>query len=393
MPQLDRENRKLYERLYGEPAPNLYGESVEEEELGRTPQSGEEVDPAIISDYGDEVGAAMEDLKGDSDSQNSRQLIRDMGRASSTIGSAFSGTKPDHSFYDQMDKRASGEMENKKKVVDYLIKKYGYDNAAKRLQLKSRGLNQGADKMGIANERLEISRQREDRLRKKQGIQASEDQRKRTIPGHGVALDVPSARKIREKNASLLSGIGAAQKLQEFVGKRDLYLTDPKQALIAKAQANQYVAELKAALRIELTGGGNISNAEQNLMDTIVVNPMAIFSLDSTNQAALTTLAERFQTRQKTMMGAEGVLPIKPDGVSEQKWNSLSPEQQKKVFDEFRKRNPSSEEPQAEAQEAPPGQWSEMQRGDDGREYVQDVQSGQWYGRDNEESEWVPWAQ
>lgn len=391
MPQLDFDNRRFYERLYGEKAPNLYGEG-ELDEFGREIAEERGTDPAIIEDTDAELEGVMGSLQGNDESQNARQLMRDMGRASTTIGSAFAGSKPDYSFYDTLDKRDSEGATNKKRLASYLLQKYGYDNAAKRLQLRARGLNEGKTNQDLAQERLDLSRERLGFQREKEGLKRDDSVRKRTIPGHGVALDEVSARKIREKNTDLENGIGAAQKLQAFIGQKDQYLSDPKKALATRAEAAQYVAELKSALRIELTGGGNISTAEHKLMDQIVTNPMAIFSLDTTSQAALKTLGERFQSRRQNLMQTQGVLPVKPDGVSEQKWNSLTPDQQKKVFDEFRKRNPSSEEEApAEAQEAPPEQWSEIRVGDDGRQYTQDVQSGQWWGRDNEQSEWTPW--
>lgn len=66
-----------------------------------------------------------------------------------------------------------------------------------------------------------------------------------------------------------------------------------------RAQAQTTASLLRAALRVPILGQGAVSDTERALMEKIVADPTAVFSLDSTNKKSLQTLAERLTTTLK----------------------------------------------------------------------------------------------
>jgi hypothetical protein len=120
------------------------------------------------------------------------------------------------------------------------------------------------------------------------------DQQKRSVGGLGpnnavgLAMDDESARELRKASADHTKVIENVTLLSKFDWTQKF---DRK----ARAQVEQYTAMIKAAARIDLTGGGNISDLEQEMLRAFAADPLEIFTLRSPKEAllALKDITER----------------------------------------------------------------------------------------------------
>lgn len=78
--------------------------------------------PKSFRDYLMQYGLSEKDVTPLQRTPNSSSFAADIGRAGNTIGAAFAGTKPDSSFYDNMEKRGAGEAAGRDAAMDSATK-------------------------------------------------------------------------------------------------------------------------------------------------------------------------------------------------------------------------------------------------------------------------------
>lgn len=109
------------------------------------------------------------------------------------------------------------------------------------------------------------------------------------VPALGrYATNKESAAKVNELAGATMSARDGIGKLLEM-GKKTGGSISPE----ARAEAETTASLVKAALRVPILGPGTVNDAERALMDRIVSNPLAIFSLDGVQKKRLETLNSR----------------------------------------------------------------------------------------------------
>jgi len=110
----------------------------------------------------------------------------------------------------------------------------------------------------------------------------------RTIPGIGVAPSTDTAKELRMRQTAyeqVNDGVTQLLDMLKIPGRT----MNP--ALRKKAQTIK--ALLTGALRVPIVGPGAFTDQERELINSVIADPTAIFSLDSRTQTALTTLRDR----------------------------------------------------------------------------------------------------
>lgn len=116
------------------------------------------------------------------------------------------------------------------------------------------------------------------------------------VPEIGVALTKKDSQYLKKELPDQQAGLNAVARLREIN-------EDPTAKLNfeLKAEAQQLVAAIKGAFRIQITGGGNISEHEQKMLNDIARNPTKIFTLPSSNRAAYDALEKKMRQRLDMM--------------------------------------------------------------------------------------------
>lgn len=130
----------------------------------------------------------------------------------------------------------------------------------------------------------------------------TEDQRKRFVPGFGLALTEKDASDLKNDVAQARvskDSINQLLKISEMSGKS----VDPNLV----AEASTIASTLRGSLRTFLVGPGAVTESEQKLLDDVIANPTKILSLDSSNQTRLKTLLSRVDTALNSKVKAFGM--------------------------------------------------------------------------------------
>lgn len=83
-----------------------------------------------------------------------------------------------------------------------------------------------------------------------------------------------------------------------------------------RKKAAQLVAELKSGVRIAVTGGGNISLFEQQMLDELSPNPTAILSYTPAQKAGLESIRDKIQIGYLADLNNRGAELVPPEGMS-----------------------------------------------------------------------------
>lgn len=132
--------------------------------------------------------------------------------------------------------------------------------------------------------------------------QLDPDQRKRYVPGMGVATTLKGKEAVSEMKAAVDEVNSGVNELLKFT-ERSLDSVNP----FERARAGTIAATLVGALRLPIVGPGAMSDQERELLQTIIANPTKIFSLDMSSRARLQTLKERMN--QKLLSLAKAHIP------------------------------------------------------------------------------------
>jgi len=155
---------------------------------------------------------------------------------------------------------------------------------------------------------------------------AAESMRQLHVPGMGFANSNEGAKTVREMQGMVNSAKGGIQELLNMTDKPGKSLS-----LQQRAKAETISQALVGALRLPITGPGAMSDQERAMLERLVANPTAIFSLDSNNRTRLKEL-QRHLDRGLVNAAKSNGLQINPAA-------SLPPDQQK--FYEWAKKNPN----------------------------------------------------
>lgn len=131
----------------------------------------------------------------------------------------------------------------------------------------------------------------------------------RTIPGFGVAPSIESAKEMRTLQQAydqVNSGVGRLLEILDTPGM--------KTNLDLRAEAKTITGMLTGALRVPITGPGAFSDSEREMIEKIVRNPTAIFSLESTTRKALETLRNRIKDSRDNYAKTIGLQPNTESG-------------------------------------------------------------------------------
>jgi len=147
----------------------------------------------------------------------------------------------------------------------------------------------------------------------------TKDQRKAFIGNAGfgntkisaIAIDPTAAKELRTQFAEA-KGVNSA--INELKGLAKEPGASVRPAVIAKAEALQ--AQLKALIRVPVTGGGNVSTFEQELLKSVAANPVSIFNFAGGPEAALDVLQKTINKKAAAaaqQSGLQFLAPLTPD--------------------------------------------------------------------------------
>ena len=249
-----------------------------------------------------------ESIAAEQESQDSRQLYANLGRAADTITSGLSGAEQQPTFYNALDKQIEGGNERKSQLAKYLFEKRRLDNAQTRINQADERLKDADKKIDQADKRIghskEVLENKKGEFAEGHEYKVEKDFREREVPGFGYAKSKDDAKIAKEQFTNVDKGVTAATKLLEIMD-RPFKSVDPKTI----GDATIWVAALKGASRIEVTGGGNISGPEQELLNQVAADPTKLWSLDVQNRARLQGVVEKLNLTKKAVIKNYGLVP------------------------------------------------------------------------------------
>lgn len=130
----------------------------------------------------------------------------------------------------------------------------------------------------------------------------TEDQRKRYVPGFGLATTYEGAKELRTLGATVSDINNSLDQLIQFTNKPISKISPTD-----KSNAETLSAMLVGALRLPITGPGALSDGERELLQKIVANPTDIFKLPSTARASLNKIKEKMNFRLNSTAKANGI--------------------------------------------------------------------------------------
>lgn len=144
--------------------------------------------------------------------------------------------------------------------------------------------------------------QRQMRLRAGGDDKTAGDERERYVPGMGIALSKEGAKAVREMSATVKSAESGIQELLKIADMGGASL-NPK----LRDRADTIRQTMIGALRLPITGPGAMNEGERKLLENIIKDPTAIFSLSAVNKSGLQALAGRLQNLLAEKASAEGI--------------------------------------------------------------------------------------
>ena len=124
----------------------------------------------------------------------------------------------------------------------------------------------------------------------------------RTIPGIGVAPSTDTAKELRMRQTAYEQVNDGVTQLLDML-KIPNRTMNP--ALRKKAQTIK--ALLTGALRVPIVGPGAFTDQERELINSVIADPTAVFSMDSRTQAALNTLRDRVRNDRDAYARSIGI--------------------------------------------------------------------------------------
>lgn len=148
---------------------------------------------------------------------------------------------------------------------------------------------------------------------------------------YGLAVSPMRAKSAQEAADASAQGKDAIHRLLEFT---DYFGNNPIKKVVDResiAEAQNLQKQLKGSMRTLLVGPGNVSTYEHQLMESVIRDPTAIFSMASANKAALTSLLHKTEAAERRAYKGAGIsLPPSQNDINISKLRSVSPKMTEK---------------------------------------------------------------
>lgn len=162
------------------------------------------------------------------------------------------------------------------------------------------------------------------------GLEAQSKADPSKIDAYLAALDVADPKKAKEMRGRLIPGVGFANTYEDAkdmktmgsgvqeakIGINTLMDISKKPfkslSLADRAKADTIRQTLVGALRLPITGPGAMNEGERELLQKVIADPTAVFSLDSNNKVRLKTLADSLDNKFSAALKARGLTPLQP---------------------------------------------------------------------------------
>lgn len=132
--------------------------------------------------------------------------------------------------------------------------------------------------------------------------EAAKELQQRLVPGLGVASTPGDADKVKELKATVDTAQDGLNRLQRM-NKVPFKSLSPTM----RAEAETIAQSLVGLLRAPITGPGALNEGERKMLEGLVANPTAIFSLSAANKTRLKVLSERLEKSLQMTANARGV--------------------------------------------------------------------------------------
>lgn len=139
----------------------------------------------------------------------------------------------------------------------------------------------------------------------------AEHLRERFVPGMGIANTADDAKKMKEINTDASGARDSIKRLKEINN-----ISGKAFSPELRAEAYSISKSLIGQLNRSFTGGGPMSQGEQELLASIANNPTEIFTLDSSNKKKLDTLEKTLNTKVNSAATSMGLKPAQQSGAS-----------------------------------------------------------------------------
>lgn len=154
----------------------------------------------------------------------------------------------------------------------------------------------------------------------------AEELRKRMVPGMGIAPTTKDAADVKELRGSVDTAVKGIDELIAMTKTPGRSFD-----LNARAKADAIRATLIGALRVPITGPGAMNEGERALLEGLIANPTAIFSLDKNTVTRLNTLKKRLESNLTSASKARGLSGSNMEAVGSPETKTLNGVQYKKV--------------------------------------------------------------
>lgn len=144
--------------------------------------------------------------------------------------------------------------------------------------------------------------------------QLSPEQRERYVTGVGLATTKEGAKQLMALKASTDS---SSEMLGELIGMTNK--TGKSINTETRTRASALSDMLKGQIREGVLGPGTVNDSERKILDRLVADPTAIFSLDANSRVALQTVMDRLQANFNNTAKANGLRPVNQQVRSFQK--------------------------------------------------------------------------
>lgn len=138
------------------------------------------------------------------------------------------------------------------------------------------------------------------RQQRAQMQQLTPQDRARFVAGVGFAPDPTEARNFRKLKTDVSSAIKGIDELDKLAEGGFAARLSPAK----RRKASAIATSLKGALRIPITGGGPLSEADLEMLETLAANPLDVFQI--TNRQGLEALKLRLQQQLSAASEAQG---------------------------------------------------------------------------------------
>jgi hypothetical protein len=130
----------------------------------------------------------------------------------------------------------------------------------------------------------------------------AQDLRQRYVPGVGMAFTPKDASDIKDMSSTIQGAQAGIKDLLQIAGTpgKSLSLTE-------RARAQEIRQSLIGALRLPITGPGAMNEGERRLLESMIPDPAAIFSLDINNKTRLEELSNQLDSKLERLISARGL--------------------------------------------------------------------------------------